>query len=501
MTDDATVDDLRDVLAAIDAEAPPALELAEALAGATAVDVADAQATVYDAIDAGVLVEDDSGAFGGVRLTDEHTETPDSGDMDTGETGSSGREPRGETAGTGEDDPGKYRRVYLRAAEAVDREPWEYVEEAYVRAALEEVGFAHLLDEGHLFKTRWRVVDVSDEEEEPRRRWYFPSDDEPRPGELRRFHELLIDEAPDDYTPHYFKVERAGKAPATQFGSWKTDEARLTVEEAVAWLREGGNVGIAGRPDDPLINVDIDDDEATTPDDVPTSLRARSRSRTGWHTWYFDTEGEVPNIPTDAYGEIRTDWQYVVAPGSFVASTAEEIPDDADHPGYYTVADEAPVAEVGYEDLPEVFKEAAEAAGQRRVRPGGGGPHAVARPGRPVHVAVSRLLDRVEYVRLARETPLLAPQRRPRRAPGVRHARRRPTRSVVRLSRPRRRSQERGVRVERPPGRLAARVGRVVRGETPRRAPRGRPRPVPCPPRARGRRRPRRSRRPRRPVE
>ena len=51
----------------------------------------------------------------------------------------------------------------LRAAEAVDREPWEYVEEAYVRAALEEVGFAHLLDEGHLFKTRWRVVDVSDE--------------------------------------------------------------------------------------------------------------------------------------------------------------------------------------------------------------------------------------------------------------------------------------------------------------------------------------------------
>ena len=476
--DDATVDDLRRVLGAIDAEAPPAVELAERLADATAVDVADAQATVYDAIDAGVLVEEGEG-FGGVRLAEEYrepeprvadycsltletrereatdetpldqyrhkgyvqgdsreetaldaavaltasswgpphdtevcnetdpwgeesyrcacaavedaiaeallaadetTETPDSGDIDTREPPKSDDDPRGETGETAEDDLGKYRRVYLRAAEAADREPWEYVEEAYVRAALEEVGFAHLLDEGHLFKTRWRVVDVSDEEEEPRRRWYFPSDDEPRPGEFRRFHELLIDEAPDDYTPHYFKVERAGKAPATQFGSWKTDEAGLTVEEAVAWLREGGNVGIAGRPDDPLINVDIDDDEATTPDDVPTSLRARSRSRTGWHTWYFDTEGEVPNIPTDAYGEIRTDWQYVVAPGSFVASTAEEIPDDADHPGYYTVADEAPVAEVGYEDLPEVFKEAAEAAEENDETAAHGEPREAATP-------------------------------------------------------------------------------------------------------------------------
>ncbi|MBB6647978.1 FaeA/PapI family transcriptional regulator [Halobellus ruber] len=94
----ATVADLRDVLAAIEAKAPPALELAERLADATAVGVAAAQATVYDAIDAGVLVEDDTGAFGGVRLGAEYAETPDSADIDTGGAGSSGREPLGNPA-------------------------------------------------------------------------------------------------------------------------------------------------------------------------------------------------------------------------------------------------------------------------------------------------------------------------------------------------------------------------------------------------------------------
>ena len=92
--DEATVADLRDVLVAIDEEAPPAVELAEALTDATAVDMAAAQETVYDAIDAGVFLEDGSGAFGGVRLAGEHTETPDSGYI----------EPRGRQ--NEDDDPG-----------------------------------------------------------------------------------------------------------------------------------------------------------------------------------------------------------------------------------------------------------------------------------------------------------------------------------------------------------------------------------------------------------
>jgi DNA-binding transcriptional ArsR family regulator len=348
-------------------EDPAVGRVAEGLADVLDIDVHDAYDAVDDAIDGGVLVEEEcESSFSAVRLADDDPdETPDTAALDTREGGSEADNPQGETDETADTDASgdKYRRIYRDAAEAAGREQWEYVEEAAIRDALEARGFAELLDNGDLFHVRdWRVVDVSDQGEDPQQRWYYPSGSETRPEEFRRFDQLLTEAAPDDYEPHYFRVAKAGKDPATQYGGWKDENARLSVEEAVDWMKEGGNVGIAGTSDDALINVDIDDDEATTPGDVPTSLRAISRSRTGWHTWYFDEDGDVPNIPTDQYGEIRTDWQYVVAPGSFVASTAEEIPDGADAPGYYTVEDEDPVATIGYDDLPEVFREAAEAS-------------------------------------------------------------------------------------------------------------------------------------------
>jgi len=316
----------------------PALELAERLADDEGLDICDAQDRVYAAL--GDALKERGDGHGLVTLADS-----------------------GDEAGADAPDVSKYRRVHLDAADRAGRESWEFVEEEAVRAELDVRGFAELIDSGRLSDiSGWRFVDVSADDEDSQLRWYYSSGDEPRPDEFRRFHELLLAEAPADYTPHYFRVSRAGKAPATQYGGWKQDDARLTVEEAVAWMEQGGNVGVAGRPDGPLINVDIDDDEETTPADVPTSLRARSRSRTGWHTWYFDRDGAVPNIPTDEFGEVRTDWQYVVAPGSFVASAAEDIPDGADDPGYYTVEDEAPVAEIAYDDLPQVFRDAAEAA-------------------------------------------------------------------------------------------------------------------------------------------
>ena len=327
-------------------EEPPLGTVAEALADARDLDVGAAYDRVEAAVDDDLLVEEDvGGAFGAIRVAD----TDETGDDPQGKAGENG---------AGVD---KYRRFYLDAAERAGREPWEPVEEDALREALDAAGFAELLDNGTLFDVRpWRFVDVSGEGEEPRRRWYYPSGEEPRVEEFRRFDELLREAAPDDYEPYYFRVARAGKDPATQYGGWKDEEARLTAEEAVEWMREGGNVGLAGTPEDALVNVDIDDDEETTPEDVPTSLRARSRSRTGWHTWYFDETGEIPNIPTDEYGEVRATWQYVVAPGSFVASTAEEIPDGDTDAGYYTVEDEEPVARVEYDDLPAVFRDVAE---------------------------------------------------------------------------------------------------------------------------------------------
>jgi len=361
MTADLSRDDWERLLDGLDD--PAVGTVAEALADARDLEVGAAYDAVEAAIDDADLVTEETGsAFDAVRLpeTDETPETTKPAANEGRGGGSPADDPRGKDAETDEE-VSKYRRIYEDAADRAGREPWEPVEEAALREALDAAGFAELLDDGTLFDVRpWRFVDVSDEDEEPRRRWYHPSGDEPRPDEFRRFDQLLREAAPDGYEPHYFRVARAGKDPATQYGGWKDPDARLSTEEAVEWMKEGGNVGVAGTPEDPLVNVDIDDDEETTPDDVPTSLRARSRSRTGWHTWYFDESGDVPNIPTDAYGEVRTSWQYVVAPGSFVASCREDIPDGADDPGYYTVEDAEPVARIGYEDLPQVFRDLAE---------------------------------------------------------------------------------------------------------------------------------------------
>lgn len=388
MTDAPTID--REAWATLlDNAGDPATwgEVRRAVVESDMLDPDDPGAVVDDALDSGVLVEyDDGGAFAVLALV----ESDDSDERDP-TTDERANAHTGEQAGHKSDaSTPSFRGLYERAAEQADRETWEFVEQSALHDVLDAAGFAHLLDSRALHGVNgWRFVDLSDNGEPADPRWYFASGDEPRPDEFRRFDRLLRAEAPDDYVPHYFRVAPAGKDPATQFGGWKRDEARLDTDEAAEWMEQGGNVGIAGRGeckicdgdgehdgeacdrcdgsgdlDGPLVNVDIDDDEATTPDDVPTSLRARSRSRTGWHTWYFDQNGEIPNIPTDEYGEVRAAWQYVVAPGSFVASASEHLPDDADDPGYYTVEAAVPVAPIGYDDLPDVFHDAAEAAEQ-----------------------------------------------------------------------------------------------------------------------------------------
>ena len=128
---DLDAEEWRRILDAVDAEEPPALELAEQLADAVAVDVADAQAAVYDAVDDGPLVEDAGagGAFGGVRLAaeyrdDETPETPDSDAMEGREAGSSTDNPRGETAETGDADPATVDRWDRAGFDDPDRRVW-----------------------------------------------------------------------------------------------------------------------------------------------------------------------------------------------------------------------------------------------------------------------------------------------------------------------------------------------------------------------------------------
>lgn len=90
----------------------------------------------------------------------------------------------------------------------------------------------------------------------------------PRPSEFKHFATLLMENAPTDYQPWFFRCGKASKAPALRFGSWKDPANRLNVTEAMAWLRQSGNVGIAAMPEDPLVNVDIDDEGVTKKEDL-----------------------------------------------------------------------------------------------------------------------------------------------------------------------------------------------------------------------------------------
>src|SRR6056297_3225140 len=151
-----------------------------------------------------------------------------------------------------------------------------------------------------------------------------------RPGQFKILMQSLMESAPEDYTPWIFPVQENSKAPATKI-SWKAEQSRLTVPEAVHRLKNNyGNVGLAGKPDDQLILLDVDDPSILN--EVKDTLQIRSRSRgteeqPAIHAIYWaDPEDEkLPcNIPTDK-GEIRSSDQYVVAPGSYVPCTEREL--------------------------------------------------------------------------------------------------------------------------------------------------------------------------------
>jgi len=144
----------------------------------------------------------------------------------------------------------------------------------------------------------------------------------PKVNEFLIFITCLRRNAPNGYKPWLFRLEPQSKAPLKDV-SWKAKHSQLSVKKAVEWLRKGGNIGIAGMKNDPLVNIDLDGENVQKETLKPT-LTTRSRSRTGIHGFYFTAEKEkIGNIPTDDDGEVRCDGQYVVAAGSYVP------PDDA----------------------------------------------------------------------------------------------------------------------------------------------------------------------------
>jgi hypothetical protein len=122
-----------------------------------------------------------------------------------------------------------------------------------------------------------------------------------RPSEFSKFHNALMSNAPKDYTPWYFPVVAGNKAPdglaiaarapanvKENRGSWKAPWARLTFEEALERLKQGGNVGLAARENDPLCIIDIDNFELSHL--MPDTLIVSSRKKVGFHGFCWWSE-------------------------------------------------------------------------------------------------------------------------------------------------------------------------------------------------------------------
>lgn len=205
----------------------------------------------------------------------------------------------------------------------------------------------------------------------------------PKPKEFTQFMEKLMnpETAPKGYKPWLLPVKKKGKDPDTRI-SWKAEKSRLTPAEAKRRLKHNyGNVGLSGRRDDRLILLDIDD--PSIEDQLKPTLKIRSRSRVGTHAiyWAHPEDDKLPaNIPTEK-GELRTDDQYVVAPGSYVPCTESELNEkraegeinreqkqrvlnDEDR-GYYTLDNDKEIATIKFEELPQVFQQEYENRQQR----------------------------------------------------------------------------------------------------------------------------------------
>jgi putative DNA primase/helicase len=175
------------------------------------------------------------------------------------------------------------------------------------------------------------------------------------PEELLKFHTRLMKYAPRGYNPFYFVLEIGGKEPK-QGISWKNN--RKTITKALYWMRRGHNIAICATDKDPLCIVDVDD-LSQVPEIKPT-LQATSRKRIGRHNYFFAIDGTAKrNIPTKDAGEVRSVWQYVLAPGSYVPCSEEEInrmPDcEKPYAGRYTLNNELPINTITFEELPEVY--------------------------------------------------------------------------------------------------------------------------------------------------
>ncbi|KKK70522.1 hypothetical protein LCGC14_2923140, partial [marine sediment metagenome] len=173
------------------------------------------------------------------------------------------------------------------------------------------------------------------------------------------FLKLLQETAPEDYKPFILLLQKGGKAPLLG-SAWSTDG--LSYEKSIKALREGYNLGIAATPTDPLEIVDIDNPEIYEKGHVKETLTTRSGCRDGVHCFYYKDpkRPKLGNKPIPGQGEVRSEWYYVVAPGSYYLPNEEDYekhPRLKENPqkGQYTIEKSIPPTTITKEELPKEF--------------------------------------------------------------------------------------------------------------------------------------------------
>jgi len=193
------------------------------------------------------------------------------------------------------------------------------------------------------------------------------------PKEFKRFHNALTEGRPH-YDPWYFLLNKSEKDPLDGQG-WKASKHQLNYESAVRALEMGHNIGIAGTDEDGLVIIDVDDKSAFDGHTFIPTLTAQSSSRVGMHHFYFTNDKNAKkNIALEHAGEVRSNWQYVVAPGSYAKLTDSKddvgnvtqtvgdkynaLPDDEKpNAGKYTLENIMTPALITYDEFPSIFKD------------------------------------------------------------------------------------------------------------------------------------------------
>ncbi|MBO8180668.1 MAG: bifunctional DNA primase/polymerase [Archaeoglobus sp.] len=133
------------------------------------------------------------------------------------------------------------------------------------------------------------------------------------------------------------------------------DEIKLSKDEALSRIQRGLNVGIYAFPQG-LCFVDIDRPDLIDISELPESFTVKTRN--GGYQIYYQNPGIERNyilkLDGQKIGELRANWQYVVAPGSYVPPDEEKFEGAT---GLYEVIKDVEIIDLDFEAIRKFIEE------------------------------------------------------------------------------------------------------------------------------------------------